>query len=90
MLIKHVLFLQIKYIYLYNNLICLCLHVVQYIDVQPVRLPELEIKDITDTDKSASYIDMHLEIDSEGRLRTKIYDKRNDFNCPIVNFPKCM
>ena len=28
---------------------------------------ELEIKDTTDTDRSASY----LEIDSEGRLRTK-------------------
>jgi hypothetical protein len=26
------------------------------------------------------------EVDSEGRLRTKLYDKRNDFNIPIVNF----
>ena len=48
---------------------------------------ELEIKDTTDTDKSASYLDLHLEIDSEGRLRTKLYDKRDDFNFPIVNFP---
>ena len=24
---------------------------------------------------------------SEGRLRTKFYDKRDDFNVPIVNFP---
>ena len=32
---------------------------------------ELEIKDTTDTDRSASYLDLHLEIDSEGRLRTK-------------------
>jgi hypothetical protein len=30
----------------------------------------LEIKDTTDTDTSASYLDLHLEIDSEGRLRT--------------------
>ena len=29
---------------------------------------ELEIKDTTDTDTSASYIGIHLEIDSEGRL----------------------
>jgi hypothetical protein len=29
---------------------------------------KLEIKDITDTDRSASYLDLHLEIDSEGRL----------------------
>ena len=40
---------------------------------------ELEIKDTTDTDKSASYLDRHLEIDSEGRLRTKLYDKREVF-----------
>ena len=26
-------------------------------------------------------------IDSEGRLRTKLYDKRDGFNFPIVNFP---
>jgi hypothetical protein len=36
---------------------------------------------------SPSYLDLHLEIDSEGRLRTKLYDKRDDFNVPIVNFP---
>ena len=48
---------------------------------------ELEIKDTTDTDRSTSYLDLHLEIDSEGRLRTKFYDKRDDFNFPIVNFP---
>ena len=44
---------------------------------------ELEIKDTTDTDRSASYIDLHLKIDSEGRLRTKLYDKIDDFNFPI-------
>ena len=48
---------------------------------------ELEIKDTTDTDRSASYLDLHLEIDNEGRLRTKFYDKRDDFNFLIVNFP---
>ena len=52
---------------------------------------ELEIKDTTDTDRSASYLDLHIEIDSEERLRTKFYDKRDDFNFPIVNFPfKCV
>ena len=30
---------------------------------------------------------MHLEIDRDGRLRTKLYIKRDDFNFPIVNFP---
>ena len=48
---------------------------------------ELEIKDTTDTDRSALYLVLHLEIDSEGRLRTKLYDKRDDFNFPILNFP---
>jgi hypothetical protein len=48
---------------------------------------ELEIKDTTNTDRSASNLDLHLEIDSEGRFRTQLYDKRDDFNFPIVNFP---
>jgi hypothetical protein len=48
---------------------------------------ELEINDTTDTDRSASYFDLHLEIDNRCRLRTKLYDKRDDFNFPIVNFP---
>ena len=49
---------------------------------------ELAIKDTTHTDTrtSALYLDLHLEIDSEERLRTKLYDKRDDFNFPIVNF----
>ena len=48
---------------------------------------ELKIKDTTDTDRSTSFLDLHLEIDSNGLLRTKFYDKRDDFNFPIVNFP---
>ena len=32
-------------------------------------------------------VSLCLEIDIEGWLRTKLYDKRDDFNCPIVNFP---
>ena len=48
---------------------------------------EIEIKDTSNTNRSASYLDLHLEIDSEGRLRTKPYNKRDDFNFPIVNFP---
>ena len=47
---------------------------------------EPEKKDATDTDMLTSYLDLHLEIDSEGRLRTKLYDNRDGFNIPIVNF----
>ena len=55
--------------------------------VDRVYLIELEIKDTTDTVRSASYLDLHLEIESKGRLRTKPYDKRDDFNFPLMNFP---
>ena len=48
---------------------------------------EFEIKDTTDPDGSASYLDIHLEINIEGWLRTKLYDKRYYFNFSIVNFP---
>ena len=58
--------------------------VISFICIYPI---ELEIKDTRDTDRSSSYLDLHFDIDSEGRLRTKLYDKRNDFNFPIVNFP---
>ena len=47
----------------------------------------VEIKDTRDTDRPASYLDLHLEIDSGHRLRTKLCDNRDDFNFPIVNFP---
>jgi hypothetical protein len=45
------------------------------------------MKDTTDTDRSASYLDIHIENDSEGRLKPKHYDTRDDFNFLIVNFP---
>jgi len=48
---------------------------------------EFEVKDTTDTDMPASYLDIYLEIESEGRERTKLYNKRDDFNFPILNFP---
>ena len=35
---------------------------------------------------SSSYLDCYLYIDN-GKLTTRLYDKRNDFNFPIVNFP---
>ena len=48
---------------------------------------EPRIKDTTDTDMSASYLNLHLGIDSEGRLRAKLYDKIYTFNFPIVSSP---
>ena len=40
---------------------------------------ELELKDIIDTARSAAYLDINLDNDSEGWLRKmKLYDKRCD------------
>jgi hypothetical protein len=49
--------------------------------------PELEVKETTDTASSASFLDLYLEFDDCGQLSTKIYDKRDDFNFKIINFP---
>jgi hypothetical protein len=44
---------------------------------------ELEIKDIRDTARSASFHDIQLEIDSENRLIMKHHDKK------LFQFPHC-
>ena len=49
--------------------------------------PELEVKETTDTASSASFFDLYLEFDDSGQLGTNIYDKRDDFNFKIINFP---
>jgi hypothetical protein len=49
--------------------------------------PELEVKETTDTASSASFLDLYLEFDDSGQMRTKIYDKRDDFNFKIIHFP---
>ena len=48
---------------------------------------ELEIKDTTDADHRASYLDLILKYDNFNRLQVKLYDKKDDFNFDIVNFP---
>jgi len=47
---------------------------------------ELVVKDTTDSPNSASYLDRYLEHDINGTLTTKLYDKRGDFNFPIVSY----
>jgi hypothetical protein len=49
--------------------------------------PELEVKETTDTVSSASFLDLYLEFDDSGQISTEIYDKRDDFNFKIINFP---
>jgi hypothetical protein len=43
-------------------------------------------KGYTDTQSSASYLELHLDINDGGRLKTKLHNKRDDFTFPIVNF----
>ena len=55
--------------------------------VDRIYLIEFEIKDTVDTYNSASYLDLLLKIHSEWCLRTELYDKKDNYNLPIVNFP---
>ena len=48
---------------------------------------DLEIKDITDSTTSAFYLNLLLSIGRDGQLHTSIYDKWDDFNFHITNFP---
>ena len=48
---------------------------------------ELEIKNTTESNTSASYLDLLLSIESDGQLCTSLYDKHDDFNFHITNFP---
>ena len=47
---------------------------------------ELQINKANTSDTKATFLDLHLSI-SNDIVSTKIYDKRNDFDFEIVNFP---
>ena len=47
---------------------------------------ELQLNKANVSDTEASFLDLHLSI-SDGLVQTKIYDKRDDFDFDIVNFP---
>ena len=47
---------------------------------------ELQLNKANVADAEASFLDLHLSI-SNGFVKTKIYDKRDDFEFDIVNFP---
>jgi hypothetical protein len=48
---------------------------------------ELKIVNSTESSTSASYLDILLNIVALGKLTTQLYDKLDDFNFVIVNFP---
>ena len=47
---------------------------------------ELQLNKANVSDAEASFFDLHFSI-SDGFVKTKIYDKRDDFDFDIVNFP---
>ena len=47
---------------------------------------ELQLNKANTSDTEAAFLDLHLSI-SNDIVSTKIYDKRNDFDFEIVNFP---
>ena len=49
-----------------------------YVDL--IYLIELEIKYTTDITRSTSYLDLHIDNDSKGRVRAKLKDKRDHIN----------
>ena len=48
--------------------------------------PELQLNKANTSDTEAPFLDLHLSI-SNGFVLSKIYDKRDDFDLDIVNFP---
>ena len=48
--------------------------------------PELQLNKANTSDSEAPFLDLHLSI-SNGFVSSKIYDKRDDFDFYIVNFP---
>ena len=47
---------------------------------------ELQLNKANVSDAETSFLNLHLSI-SDGFIKTKIYDKRDDFDFDIVNFP---
>ena len=48
---------------------------------------ELTVEKANKSDHLANYLDLTFIIDSGGKLSTRLYDKRDDFDFHIVNFP---
>ena len=47
---------------------------------------EFQLNKTNFSDTEASFLDLHLHI-SDGYVKIKIYDKRDDFDFDILNFP---
>ena len=66
-----------------------CHSITQILGIIWVRCIPLSLRsfeDTTESNTSASYLDLLLSIESDGQMRTSLYDKRDDFNFHITNF----
>ena len=54
--------------------------------VKQIYPPELQLNKANNTDTESPFLDLHLSI-ANGFVSSKIYDKRDDFDFDIVNFP---
>ena len=54
--------------------------------VSQIHSSELQLNQANTSDTEAAFLDLHLSI-SNDIVSTKIYDKRDDFDFEIVNFP---
>ena len=54
--------------------------------VNQIYPPELQLNKANTSDTEAPFLGLHLSI-SNGFVSSKIYDKRDDFDFDIVNFP---
>ena len=48
---------------------------------------KLSVEKASESDHLADYLDLTFIIDSGDKLSTRLYDKRDDFDFHIVNFP---
>ena len=55
--------------------------------VKEIYPSQLTVEKANTSDDLADYLDLTLIIESNNRLYTKLYDKRDDFDFHIVNFP---
>ena len=54
--------------------------------VNQIYPPELQLNKANISDTEAPFLDLHLSV-ANGFFSSKIYDKRDDFDFDIVNFP---
>ena len=55
--------------------------------VKEIYPSQLTVEKANKSDHLADYLDLTFIIDSGGKLSTRLYDKRDDFDFHIVNFP---